>query len=126
MTPISTLLLKILLVPMVGLWVFHLSQRRFKDAAVHKRIATLGLTAIIIAAWIAAAAFEHYNVPDAWLIAVAGAAVALLAWQRRLLLPYRTHCVQCGAKLSLSRVLSWDSNKCPACDPAGRQGESSA
>lgn len=122
-TAVSALLLKVLLIPMVGSWVFHLSQRRYKDAAVHKRVATLGLTVVVIGAWVAVWAFVRYNVGDQWLIAVAAAAVAVVAWQRKLLLPYRTHCVQCGAKLTLSRVLSWDSNKCASCDPPRREGE---
>jgi hypothetical protein len=121
-TAVSSLLLKILLVPMVGLWVFHLSQRRFKDAAVHKRVATLGLTAVVIGAWVAAWAFVRYSIGDAWLLAVAAAAAALITWQRRLLLPYRAHCVQCGARLGLNRMLSWDSNKCEACDPPKKEG----
>ncbi len=117
-TAISSLLQKILLVPMVGLWIFHLYQRRFKDAAVQKRLATLGLTAILIGAWVAAWLFERYAVADRWLVAVAGAAVGVLVWQRRLLLPFRSRCVRCGNKLGMVRMLSWDSNTCEACEPA--------
>jgi hypothetical protein len=122
-TAVSALLLKILLIPMVGLWAFHLSQRRFKDAAVRKRVATLGLTVLVIGAWVAAWAFVRYSIGDPWLLAVAAAAVAVAAWQRKLLLPYRTRCVQCGAKLGVSRILSWDSNKCETCDPPKKEGE---
>jgi hypothetical protein len=121
-TAASSLLLKILLIPMVGLWAFHLSQRRFKDAAVHKRVATLGLTALVIGAWVAAWAFVRYSIGDPWLIAVAAVLAAVLGWQRKLLLPYRARCVQCGAKLGVTRMLSWDSNKCAACDPPRKEG----
>jgi len=121
-TAVSALLLKILLIPMVGLWAFHLYQRRFKDVAVRKRIATLGLTALIIGAWVAAWAFQRYTIGDPWLIAVAAAIAAVLVWQKKLLLPYRSRCVQCGARLGLTRVLSWDSNKCEACDPPKKEG----
>ena len=116
-TALSTLLQRILLVPIVGLWIFHMYQRRFKDAAVHKRIATLGLTAVLIGAWLAAWLFERYGVDDRWLAVVAVAAVFVVAWQRKLLLPFRSRCVRCGKPLGLTRMLSWDSNTCEACEP---------
>ena len=121
-TVISNLLLKILLIPMVGLWAFHLYQRRFKDAGTRKRIATLSLTLVIILAWGAAWAFTRYGVDDLYLIVVAVVAVAAVIWQRRLVLPYRRHCVQCGKPLSLTRMLSFDSNKCETCDPPVPEG----
>jgi hypothetical protein len=122
-TAISTLLQKILLVPMVALWAFHLYQRKFKDAGTHKRIATLSLTMVIIGAWIAAWLFARYGISDQWLIAVAVLAAAVIAWQRRLMLPYRRTCVRCGKALSITRLFSWDSNTCEACEPPATEGE---
>jgi uncharacterized membrane protein len=116
-TEISVLLQKILLVPMVGLWAFHLSQRRWKEAGTRKRLATLSLTVVVIAAWIAAWVFTRSGIDDAWLVAVAAGAVAVVLWQRRLMLPFRRRCVRCGKSLSFSRALSWDSNTCEACEP---------
>ena len=52
---------------MVALWAFHLYQRRFKDAAVRKRIATLSLTVVIIGGWVAAWFFDRYGVDDVYL-----------------------------------------------------------
>jgi len=121
-TAISSLLLKILLVPMIGLWVFHLSQRRYKEAATRKRIATLSLTLVIILAWGAAWIFTRYNVPDVYLVLVAVLAVAVVIWQRKLVLPYRLRCVKCGKPLGMTRVLSHDSNKCETCDPPVAEG----
>ena len=116
-TALSTLLQKILLVPIVGLWVFHMYQRRFKDAAVHKRIATLSLTSVLIGGWLAAWIFEKYTVDDRWLIVVAAAAVLVVIWQRKLMLPFRARCVRCGGRLGMKRMFSWDSNTCEACEP---------
>jgi len=121
-TVISSLLLKILLVPMVGLWAFHLFQRRYKETGTRKRIATLSLTLVIILAWVAAWAFTRYGVADVYLIAVAAVAVAVVIWQRRLVLPYRARCVQCGKPLPMARILSRDSNKCETCDPSTTEG----
>ncbi len=116
-TVVSSLLQKILLAPIVGLWAFHMYQRRFKDAAVRKRIATLGLTAVLIAGWVVAYLFQRYSVGDRWLVLVAAGAVALVIWQRKLMLPFRSRCARCGRRLGLSRILSWDSNTCEACEP---------
>jgi hypothetical protein len=120
-TTISVLLQKILLVPIIALWVLHLSQRKFKDAGTHKRIATLSLTMVLIGGWVAAWIFSRYGVGDGWLVLVAAAAVAVVAWQRRLVLPFRGRCVSCGKPLSLTRVISWDSNKCEACEPPRKE-----
>ena len=120
---ISDLLQKVLLIPMVGLWAFHLYQRRFKDAAIRKRIATLSLTMVVIGAWAAAWVFSKYGISDTYLLAVAVLAVAVVIWQRKRMLPYRALCVQCGRPLSIMRMLSYDSNKCEACQPATKEGD---
>jgi hypothetical protein len=122
-TSISDFLQKILLVPMVALWAFHLYQRRFKEAGTRKRIATLSLTAVLIAVWAAAWVFARYGISDTYLLAVAVLAVAVVIWQRKLMLPYRLFCVQCGTPLGITRVLSYDSNKCEACQPAAMEGD---
>jgi hypothetical protein len=122
-TVISGLLQKILLIPMVALWVFHLYQRRFKEAAVRKRIATLSLTVVIIAAWVAAWLFTRYGVGDTYLVLVAAGAVGVVIWQRKRMLPYRVRCARCGKSLALERMLSYDSNLCDACQPSKTEGE---
>jgi hypothetical protein len=122
-TALSTLLQKALLVPMVALWAFHLYQRKFRDAGTRKRIATLSLTMVLIGAWIAAWLFARYAIADGWLIAVAALAAAVVIWQRRLMLPFRRRCVRCGAPLSFTRMFSWDSNTCEACEPPATEGE---
>ncbi len=122
-TALSVLLQKILLVPIVALWALHLYQRKFKDAGTRKRIATLSLTMVLIGGWVAAWIFSRSDVGDEWLVLVAACAVAIVVWQRRLMLPFRRRCVQCGASLSMTRMFSRDSNKCEACEPHGVEGE---
>jgi hypothetical protein len=124
-TVISTLLLKILLVPMIALWAFHLSQRRFKEAAVRKRIGTLSLTVVFIGGWLASYLFSKENIDDIYLIGVAALAVVVVVVLRRFILPYRLRCVKCGKPLPLGRVLNLDSNTCEACESRGTEGASS-
>ena len=121
-TVISGLLQKILLIPMVALWLFHLYQRRFKEAGVRKRIATLSLTVVIIAAWVAAWFFTRYGIGDSYLVLVAACAVGVVIWQRKRMLPYRARCARCGTPLSVQRILSYDSNLCDACQPPKTEG----
>ena len=122
-TALSVLLQKILLAPIIGLWALHLFQRKYKDAGAQKRNATLLLTLILIGGWAAAWLFSRYGVGDEWLVLVAAGAVGVVVWQRRLMLPFRRCCVQCGKPLSMIRMFSWDSNKCEACEPHAAEGE---
>ena len=122
-TLVSNLLQKILLVPMVALWAFHLYQRRFKEAGTRKRIATLSLTMVLIGAWVAAWVFARYGIDDKFLLLVAALAVAVVVWQRKLMLPYRLVCARCGAPLRITRILCHDSNKCETCEAATMEGE---
>ena len=122
-TAISAELKNILLVPLVALWVLHLYQRKYKDAGAHKRAATLALTLVVIGAWGMAWLFDRFGIPDLWLVAVAAAAVALVAWQRRFMLPFRTRCSRCGKAVPFERFLGLDSNTCEACEPPAREGE---
>jgi len=123
-TVISGRLLNILLVPIVALWVLHLYQRRFRDAGTRKRAATLALTLVIIGAWAAAWLFHRFGIADVWLLAVAGLTAAVIAWQRRHMLPFRLRCARCGKAVSMERILGLDSNTCEACEPpASKEGE---
>lgn len=108
---------------MVALWAFHLYQRRFRDAAIRKRLATLLLTVVIIALWGASWFFWRLGINDVYLVPVAVLAIAVVIWQRKLMLPYRRRCAQCGTRLSVARMLSFDSNRCEACDPVATKGE---
>ena len=71
------------------------------------------------AAWF----FDRYRVPDVYLTAVAALAVVVVIGLRRRMLPYRRTCLKCGKPLSLTRMFSWDSNKCEACEPPIAEGD---
>jgi hypothetical protein len=122
-TVVSESLLQILLVPIVAVWVLHLYQRTFKDAGVRKRAATLWLTFLLIGAWAAAWVFDRFGIDDVWLVAVALVAIAVVVWQRRILLPFRGRCSRCGKAVPMIRMLCQDSNTCEACEPRRREGE---
>jgi hypothetical protein len=114
---VSLFLLRWMLVPIVALWALHMFQRRHAAVVGRKRYATLFLTAVLIGGWIAAWFFVRYGVRDIFLVPVAALAVALVAWQRRVLLPFRLRCARCGNPLSVRRILHHESNLCETCEP---------
>jgi len=122
-TAVSAELLNILLVPMVGVWVLHLYQRKFREAGARKRTATQWLTFLVIGLWAVAWLFREFAVPDAWLIPATALAAGVLVWRRRLLLPFSWRCAQCRKPVSVVSMMCLDSNKCEACEPPATEGE---
>ncbi len=120
-TLVARFLLKWLLVPVLLLWGYHLAQRRFAATVGAKRLATMYLTGLLLAAWVAVYAFVRFGVPDIWLPAVAVAAVAVAVWQRERILPYRLRCTSCAKPLGLLRILFRGDNTCATCSPDDKE-----
>lgn len=117
-TVVARFLLKWLLVPVLLLWAYHLAQRRFSATVGAKRMATLLVTLLLLAAWVLIYVFVRLGLADIWLLAIAAALVAVGVWQRRRLFPYRTRCELCGRPLGIKRILFRGDNRCEACHPA--------
>lgn len=115
-TAVARFLLKWMLVPVLLLWGYHLAQRRYAATVGAKRMATLYLTVLVLAAWVAVYAFIRLAVRDIFLLAIAAGVIAVAVWQRRRLLPYRLRCAQCSKPLALERILFHGNNLCEACD----------
>jgi hypothetical protein len=122
-TVVARFLLKWLLVPVLLLWGYHLAQRKYHRTVGAKRMATLLLTVLILAAWLVIYAFLRLGVSDSYLLALAAAVVGVAAWQRRRLFPYRLRCAQCSRPLGLERILFHGNNLCEACSPADHDTE---
>jgi hypothetical protein len=120
-TVVARFLLKWLLVPLVLLWGYHLAQRRFAGTTGAKRMASMYLTVLLVAAWVAVYAFVQLGVPDIWLPAVAVAAAGVAAWQRKAMLPYRLRCANCSKPLGLLRILFRGDNTCATCSPDDKE-----
>ncbi len=115
---VSQFLLRWLLVPIVALWAYHLLQRRQAYEPGPKRMATLLLTALAMALWVASYLFVRYRFDDLLLLPVAAVLAGIAIWQRKAVLPYRLTCVRCGRPLSAGRILFQGSNECETCAPA--------
>ncbi len=121
-TAVSQLLQRVLLVPILLLWGYHLAQRKYKEEGQRKRGATLLLTLLLVGVWAAAFFLRRFGIDDVFLSPVAVVAAIILVAGRRTLLPYRLRCVRCGAPLSARTVFFIDSNACGSCEPIGQQG----
>jgi hypothetical protein len=122
-TIVSSALLRYLLIPMILLWVYHLSQRRHDKEGGRKREATLFLTLLVLVCWGVAWLFQRFGVPDVYLVLLALAIAGAVVWQRRRLFPFHVRCERCRARLPLQRILFNDSRLCPSCELATKEGE---
>jgi hypothetical protein len=122
-TAVARFVLKSMLVPVLLLWAYHLVQRRYAETAGPKRMATMLVTLLLLAAWVVIYALVRLGLGDVWLLAVAAAVAAVGVWQRRKLFPYRLRCAQCARPLGLERILFHGNNRCEVCDPPDRAKE---
>jgi hypothetical protein len=120
---VARFILKFMLIPVLLLWAYHLVQRRYAETAGPKRMATMLLTLLLLAAWVVIYAFVRLGLGDIWLLVVAAAVAAVGVWQRRKLFPYRARCAQCARPLGLERILFHGNNRCEVCDPPDRAKE---
>jgi hypothetical protein len=122
-TAVARFLLKWMLVPVLLAWGYHLAQRRYTATVGAKRMATMLVTLLVLAAWLVVNAFLRLGVSDIWLLALAAAVLVVAVWQRRRLFPYRLRCAQCSRPLTLERILFRGDNLCEVCAPADRDKE---
>lgn len=120
---ISTAVTRYLLIPIVGVWVYHLFQRRYRQDGSRKRDATLYLTFALLGVWVLVYLLARFSLQDLYLFPIAFFLLVVLIWQREAIFPYRLRCARCSLPLSLPRILFYDSNACEICDPPRREGE---
>jgi len=112
-----------LLVPIVIVWVYHLIQRRYREEGRRKKDATLYLTFALLGVWVLVYLLARFSLEDLYLVPIAFFLLVVLVWQRAAVFPYRLRCARCGAPLSVSRILFYDSNTCETCEPLAGERE---
>ncbi len=97
--------------------VFNLTQRTHLSHGERKRYATLYAAGLLLLFWAITLVFARASLPPL-LLAVAAALeiVAFFAFRRQILI-FAFRCASCRARLPLDRILYYDSNRCPSCDP---------
>jgi 8-oxo-dGTP diphosphatase len=108
-----------LVVLLIVIFGFNLSQRTHLAHGEKKRFATLGIALVILGLYAAVLAIRRHRLP-AWtmLAALAGAAAVFYALRSRLLV-FRRRCLECGTDLPVKTVLYRDDNLCESCRGAG-------
>jgi 8-oxo-dGTP diphosphatase len=113
MEELPRMLYYLLLVPL-ALTLFGRNQGVTADG---KRKGYLAWALLVLVANAVLVAFLRFEVPLAWLYPLGAVALlGVLRW-RRLFLPWRLRCKDCGAHLSTTRVLYRDDNRCDSCRP---------
>jgi len=114
--PVALFLGTFLLIPLVALWGYHLFLGRGRTPPLRRRRATLYLSVLLMALWLAAYVFVRFRIPDVYLIPVGFLAAIVVYWQKTALFPWRLRCAQCSRALPMRRVLSVDSDECENCE----------
>jgi len=106
---------------LLGLLILFMIQKRYGDRGAGKRLATLYLSAAVLAVYVAVILLVIPNVVPrsaaiAAFFATATVATTICVMKRKKVFPARLHCVRCGSRLPLERSLFLDSNFCEACE----------
>lgn len=97
--------------------LFNLTQRKHLAHGELKRYASLYYAGFLLIFGAVTVIFQRTGAPPILLIPAAALEIGVLALFRRQLFLFRLRCATCGARLPLERVLYYDSNRCPTCDP---------
>ncbi len=101
--------------PLVVMLVPNLMFRRYGQAALKKRMASLIQAIAVFVVTSAAAFIAERDLKDLYLwIAVIVVITALVAFRDKVF-PYSLKCVECGKSLEFRTIYFMDDNACPAC-----------
>ncbi len=100
----------------VALLTLNLGQRRHLEHGERKRLATLYLSLLVLGIFGAAQLILLYDWPSALLLLAVAAVVAVAVTNRAYVFPFRLNCRACDARLSVKRIVFYDSNRCASCD----------
>jgi hypothetical protein len=108
--------------PVVLLFLAVLLVRR----AHRKRIALLAWACLFLGLWAVSHLFARLTAADWTFVAVIAVAAGVVILNRRLFLPWRLNCEQCGRRVGLSRLLASDDGLCVECREAPPSAEAGA
>ena len=102
---------------MMAVLIANLTQRKHIKHGNRKRLATLWVAGILLFLQVELVLIQHFELSDVFLIPSFIFALALVYLLRSKILIYKTRCVSCNEKLSLSKAVYWDNNLCDSCQP---------
>lgn len=104
-----------ILIILVVLLIFNLTQRRHLKHGEKKRIASLGLAGVLLFIYASLVTIERFSLSDGLVLIPFAAAVVFLYRFRQKLFIFSFHCVQCRKPLPLIKTLYYDAGICESC-----------
>ena len=98
-----------------GFLVFNMTQRSHVNHGQKKRFASLYLGGIVLLMYLFAALIDRFFLSDLFLLPAAGILIAAVVIKRHLFFPHKIHCTSCGERLSIKKILYYDSPICTTC-----------
>ncbi len=101
----------------LGILVLNIIQRKQRERGMKKRSATLYQAILVFILYVGASVIKAEGLEPKWIIVpLAVIAVALYFFRERII-PYKTKCINCGARLDMNQMFLYDANLCSKCDP---------
>jgi len=113
----------VLLVVLVSVLIFNLTQRKHIACGGEKRLASLELAGLIFIPYLAASVILKKNLSWTYIFPATAVAFILGLIFRKKIFMFRRHCLSCGTALPLHRTLYHDNNLCKDCEQAGSRGK---
>ena len=99
---------------LIAILLLNFTQRKIPGTN-KKRFATIYIASILLLFEVGIVTILARDLNHAWAWLVLAICVVLLYILRKRALPFRLHCVECGAKLDFNHVIGHDDNLCQAC-----------
>ncbi len=112
---VAEIIQKPVLVTLVVLLLFNLTQRRHLEHGEKKRFATLGFAGTLLIIYVGTITAIRYALPGYALLVPLGVSVFLALRYRRSLLVFSIRCKQCKSPLSIKKIVYYDDNLCGSC-----------
>ena len=112
---LSEIIQKPLLVVLIAVLVFNLTQRRHLEHGEKKRYATLGIAGILFIIYATTITAIRFGLADYVLIGSLTAAAYLSLRYRRKLFVFSLKCKHCGSSMPIGKTLYYDDNLCGSC-----------
>ena len=100
---------------LIGVIIINLTQRNRLSHGERKRFATLYLAGLTLILYLTVLLINRFRATPLLLLVSAAAVAVVILWQKKHF-PYTLRCISCRGRLTLKRLLYYDSNVCETCD----------
>jgi hypothetical protein len=113
---VTTFVAENILYLLLAVLVLNMLQRRYRQHAQTKRLATLYIASLVLALMVGNVLIVYLNLPDILFLLLLAVLVLVGYRFRKQVFPFRLNCRLCGERLTGKRILFYDSNTCEKCE----------